>query len=151
MLLYHVTSDLNHNGVFIPRIPENVEIYDEDETTPRICVSNSIEGCLTSMPNGGDDLSNLLEYCDNKLKVFVFDTNKLGINDENIINSKLLVDKYRVHDAILTGEHWLLNPVSLTESSIINITSFDTELITMEYGYTIGKIHNLKYTTHHNW
>lgn len=147
MLLYHVTVDRRHNGIFEPRLPENVEVYDEDQTTPRICVSDSIEGCLSSMPNGGEDLHDLLESNDSMIKVFIFDTDKLNIRDEDIVPPKMLKEKYNVKDAEVTGEHWLLKPVTLTDADvhILEIIDFAIFLKYPHFGTIVGKITHLTY------
>lgn len=48
--LYHVSYDLSEplHKEFIPRIPNNT-VNEEDESIPRICFSDSIQGCIRAI------------------------------------------------------------------------------------------------------
>ena len=48
----HITKDLNHNGKFFIRIPEDRLIgWNEDSKTPRIYVAEDLNGCLKRASN----------------------------------------------------------------------------------------------------
>ena len=68
----HITKDLNHKGQFKTRVPENRLIgWTEDDKTPRICVGETLNGCLTAT---GIDRETLV-------KVFFIDIEKLKLTD----------------------------------------------------------------------
>lgn len=149
-IFFHVSSNLDHNGIFYPKIPEktfssqsnNTDLV-EDSTTPRICVSTSIEGCFTSMPSGGLLFENLLEECDSTFKVFKIDSEKLGIKDSSIVSSDKLYTMNLVPDAEITDEHWITSPFTVPEedTQIIKITSYseDTEDIIPHHIYELSE------------
>lgn len=126
--LYHVTLDMEHNGVFSPRIPAS-RMKTEDATTKRICVADSIEGCLTASPFGAHYLSESLLETDDCIKVFVIDTEKLGLTSAEVISPDDLYQSGKVEDAYLTGEHWLLKDITIPEEdhSILKITGMHDE------------------------
>lgn len=93
-----------------PRVPESMGSDESDR--PRICVSNSVLGALSAV---GKNL-----YCG--VKTFVYSA--------EIDNGRL----YQPHgnevlDAFLTGELWLLKPVSMTLEHVLKVKKielFDT-------------------------
>lgn len=105
MLLYHISKDLNHNGVFEPRIPE-IRMKGENEWIERICFSKTIEGCFTAIPEGGQLLEKGI------FRLFVLDTEKAGLNADDIIDSDELYKQNYVGDADITGETWVLKKVT---------------------------------------
>lgn len=114
-LFYHISSDLHHNGEFTPRIP-STRAKNEDTTLPRICVSRTIEGAVSAIPGGGTRLDELITANDGFLKLFIFDSDVLDLNDDNMIDSDTLYEKGLVHDAIITDEYWITVPVTVPES-----------------------------------
>ena len=53
MKLYHCSLDMNIIKEFKPRIPcDAIRLDSEDDIIPRICLSTSIEGCLSATPWG---------------------------------------------------------------------------------------------------
>ena len=104
--LYHVSYELSEplDKEFIPRIPQNT-IYLEDETTARICFSDSIKGCIRAIkgcPNTESGFCNIIvwEYeCDE--------------NDENLVDWKQLYYSGSVPDAAVTHEYWYLKKLYL--------------------------------------
>ncbi|MGV2887580.1 hypothetical protein [Paenibacillus taichungensis] len=101
LILYHLSPDLKHNGVFIPRIPGNRS--SEENKTPRICFSSTVEGCYRSAfwhLGGRGDLD--------RLALFTLDlsqTPKKYLSPEEIIG--------KVSDAVKTQEYWVLEAVSI--------------------------------------
>jgi hypothetical protein len=111
---------------FIPRIPKGV-LYEEDRRTPRICVSNSIEGCFLAhpcfreifadeivceldLPDGRYDQDDCEHYYASKEFGYFFRVYEFDINEEdNVINNDELIAKSLVPDASETGEAWILN------------------------------------------
>ena len=49
--LYHISleGNINEEKLFIPRIPR-ITMDTEDKLIPRICVSETIRGCIDSFP-----------------------------------------------------------------------------------------------------
>ena len=128
-IFYHVSLDLKHPGSFSPRIPENKsKIGTEDDTTPRVCVCETIEGCLSAMPGGGLEIESLT---DNQyyLKVFSIDTERLGLKKEDILCWDYLYQNNLVPDAEITQEHWILKPfeVEKIDSFLIRVTDWREE------------------------
>ena len=112
MKLYHISRDLKFNGNFIPRIPFLEDESTENRTTPRICVSKTIEGCLSAIP----EAYMLDEVCLQQrgmFRVYVFDTEKHQIQPEYLVLTDELDRKNEVLDAYLTEEVWITCPVTL--------------------------------------
>lgn len=126
--LYHVSLDLTHTGVFTPRIPES-RMDSEDDVTPRICVADSIEGCLTASPFGAHYLSESLLATDDCVKIFVIDTEKLGLTSSDVIPPDFLYQSGQVDDAYLSGEHWILHGFTVPpeDQSVVRITGLNDE------------------------
>jgi hypothetical protein len=127
MFLYHVSLDLSHKGVFVPRVPENADFYDEEDETPRICFAPTLEGCLTSMPVGCFNLKETLKETEYVIKVFRLDPRKHSIAPNKIVPPQELQRMGYVEDAWATGEHWVLQPLrfSKEDACLIRILSFD--------------------------
>lgn len=106
----HITKDLNHKGQFKTRVPENRLIgWTEDDKTPRICVGETLNGCLTAT---GIDRETLV-------KVFFIDIEKLKLTD-SIITWEHLYQNNLVTDAVYTKEAWLTKDFSVPkEDSVI--------------------------------
>lgn len=128
-IFYHLSTDLYHNGSFVPRIPQNRHLEAEDEITPRISVAPSIENCLTAIPNGGIRLDSLNFDLRGYYLIFKIDTEKLGITEDQIVDSKTLFEKDLVRDADITEENWITVPfvVSHEDQFIINLSSWDED------------------------
>lgn len=125
---YHVTTDLDHTGVFTPRVPEN-RMDDEDETTPRVCVAPTLDGCFSSAPFGGVDLDDTLVDNHGIFKVFEIDVADLFLQEDKIITPEDLYERYGVDDALLTGEHWILDRIVVPKEKqrIIHVTEFSED------------------------
>lgn len=126
MLLYHLTTDLKHDGKFEPRIPQNRGIG-ENSTTPRVCTASSLDGCFTAYPR----YTTMDEFNkDNKglYKVFCVDTKKLKIPNKAIIDPMALYYDGLVGDSTITGEHWITCPFVVPEedSQIIYVGDYET-------------------------
>lgn len=124
--LYHVTLDLDHPGVFEARVPKS-RMKSEDNTIPRICVSDTVEGCLTSTPFGSHYLDESLMENSDLIKIFVIDTEKLGLLSSDILSPSELYQDGKVDDAMLTNEHWILRNITVPEEDhmVVTVTGFD--------------------------
>lgn len=112
MILYHISKDLQHDGVFEPRVPEN-RLFKEDDYTERVCLSKTIEGCFSSMPGGGDQLEDTNAAQFGLYRLFVVDTEKYDILSHEIYDSHELVTCHGVADAYLTDEVWVTKSFSV--------------------------------------
>lgn len=111
MKLYNVAlpEDL-HSDVFIPRIPD-FRVSGEDNVTDRICLSDSISGCVSAVVWGGAQFEDMF-FNTNKIesypiKVYEFDTE--DIKDGNLIGPDELYEKDLVRDATINNEYWVIN------------------------------------------
>ncbi len=126
MKMYHVNVDIFKNiKVFIPRVPKS-RMKNEDSITPRVCISNSIENCLSGLTYMSkywkfitNDLetnfSLLDEVCLRVLKVYEFEV------EDSIITPEELNAKDLVPDASTTNEYWSLKEIVPTNSYLIGI------------------------------
>lgn len=122
MRLFHITNDLTHDGIFNPRIP--LERMDtEDDSIPRICVCDSIEGCFSAMPYGGGRLDC---YINSGLvfKVFEFEAQP-EYTSEDLYYSELVLD------AEMTGEHWITTKITPVQSYIIHLQDWKENCMTI--------------------
>jgi hypothetical protein len=120
MILYHVSVNLDHDGEFFPDIPDSAFYVDEEDSiTPRICFSDSINGCLGSIPDGGRGLKDYISSVDSKFKVFILATEKYNVR---ILTPEEIAD--RVPDALIHREYWVLDPITINEYMIIDIKDF---------------------------
>lgn len=138
MKLYHISLDWNKDDYFEPRIP-SFRMGGEDGTVPRICLSTTVEGCLTAIPGGGKELFHLLENVKSIVKVFVFDTDKMNLKEGDLLDSETLYEEYNVHDAPHTKEFWSLVPLVASESHFVFIEDWDGTAENV-YPYEIDQI-----------
>lgn len=129
---YHISfeSDLNEHGPLKPRIPSWItnelkkdknflEVLEKNKTdnsktgtgfeeykTPRVCFSNSIEGCLNAIINDTDRL----ELAGKTLYVY---TPEKPISEYKHKTNKQILKDGDIFDANITNEMWILEPVNL--------------------------------------
>lgn len=98
---YYFVSNQNFNGeILYPRIPEN-RMNKEDSETKRICVSQSIDGCLVATYYDPEDII-YVHYCE---------------------SDKVTTPTVKqVEDAPITGEQWILESVEMKLFMILKIT-----------------------------
>lgn len=113
--LYHVAvgkHDLKRK--FIPRVPESAK-PPEDIITPRICFSETLEGCLSAIGHpfyypGTPELLTVWEY---------------EVDARYCIPQEFLYSTGLVMDASRTREWWVLHPVTLS-GKYVNLVDFET-------------------------
>lgn len=120
-IYYHVSTKLNHNGIFEPRVPQSRHKQAEDDRTPRVSVAPTIESCLTAIPGGGIELEELNIQLRGYYLVFRIDTDKLGIQEKFIVDADTLYENDWVRDADATNEHWITVPFTVPEEDIFAI------------------------------
>lgn len=131
---YHVSLSLTEGleKVFSPRIPsEDIRMKGEESTIPRICVCDSIEGCLTAVPFGGANLPEIFVGDINThscpIRVFVFD--EKDILDGNLITPEELYKKDWVRDAYYSREYWIVNQdIKPVDTFVISVTDYDESI-----------------------
>lgn len=117
MILYHISTDLTHDGAFIPRIPD-IRHDLEDGSINRICFADSIEGCFTAMPNGASQLNELNMMQHGLYKLFTIDTDKYQLTEQDWIDCQTLYKRGLVNDAIITGEYWVTKPIQVKKEDM---------------------------------
>ena len=127
-VFYHATVDFNHNGEFIKRIPP-MKLEGENNTIKRVCVASTIEGCVSSMPGGGESLGNLNYDTRGYYLIFRIDTEKLKIDSKNIISPEELYEKGYVADAKIHNEFWITESFTVPKEDrlFINISDWDED------------------------
>lgn len=120
MIFYHVSTDVQKDGVFYPRYPESI-MEGEFASIQRVCVAPTIDDCLSAIPNGGSRLDELNDRQQGFYKVFRIDTEKLGIPENEIITSTHLFENEMVPDAEWTEEHWILTDFTVSEEDTFMI------------------------------
>lgn len=116
-VFYHISTNLDHDGVFEPRIP-TYRYENENCDIPRISVANSLEDCLTGIPGGGSRLEILNESQRGYYLLIKIDTEKLRIPKESIMSTKFLYEKDLVRDADVTNESWITEGFTVPEEDI---------------------------------
>jgi hypothetical protein len=120
-LFFHVTADKNlDEKVLKPRIPTWVKDLKDPEkimaetkrweniTTPRVCFSPSIEGCLNSIMN----IHKITNKTFGAEQLYVFIPEKPIDQYQHKTNKEIIRDG-DVFDAKVTGEVWITEPVKL--------------------------------------
>ena len=111
-MLYHVSiRSWEIIDEFVPRIPESrCELIRENDSIPRICLSDSIKGCLSGVSWGGLRLlTDPFFNKDDKIIAIirVYEFNRNSILTKHILDPEKV--KNHVLDAEITGEHWVVN------------------------------------------
>jgi hypothetical protein len=133
---YHISFKDSLEGIWKPKNPDggevenkyyNTELDISEPNLPRISVSTSIEKCFqTIYPN----ISKYFEE-DNYPYMEFYVYSPILKGNEKIISSKDLVNKRMVHDAHMTDEYIILNPVYMKK--IYKIKIYNTNKNTFLY------------------
>lgn len=135
LIFYHVSTSIEHNGHFIPSIPQH-RMKGENSTIPRICVAKTIEDCFTGLSVGNSYLRTYIEEETPFFKIFKIDTNKLEIPTDKIINDKEICLNKWVPDVEVTRECWITTDFFVPEEdvTILCIQDFSEKEITYMNG-----------------
>lgn len=121
-LVFHVSMDKHIDGqVWQPRVPDYLDPYNpedtgfEDNTTPRICFSTSIEGALN-----GITVNLQRQSPDTFDKMYVYVPEKPWKEYKHKTNKQLVKDKL-VYDANVTREVWIMEPVRMKLYGVIRV------------------------------
>lgn len=120
---YHLSMNIEHTGSFQVRVPE-VRMQDEDHTTERICVSESVVGCLNAFPDSVERSPGAY------IKVFEIIPEELGFSTENLLSPEYLYENDLVNDALLTREYWVTKSFEVPKErqSIIKLSYIEQSL-----------------------
>ena len=134
---YHISPILDAPSVtFTPQVPD-VYKQIEDHTTPRVCVSTNIQGCLISTPAWNE----MQEQPDGGYRFTVYAIRKSSLPDTKIVTNQELVDKKLVWDAHITNENWILDKVTMKR--IGQITAYPERHQNIYY-QPLGRIDDMK-------
>lgn len=121
-LVFHVSPDKHIDGqVWQPRVPDYLDPYNpedtgfEDNTTPRICFSTSIEGALN-----GITVNLQRQSPDTFDKMYVYVPEKPWKEYKHKTNKELVKNKL-VYDANVTREVWIMEPVRMKLYGVIRV------------------------------
>lgn len=123
---YHVSGGINP-GVFTPRVPQYRHRFGEDDEVNRISVAKTVGGCFTGMPRGGSYLDMNVAETYGLFTIFRIDTEKMGIDQEQIIDSQILYQEGLVIDSLETEECWITTEFMVSAEDIINVKLVDWE------------------------
>lgn len=121
-MVFHVTPEKHADGqIWKPRVPDYLDPYNpeetgfEDNTTPRICFSTSIEGCLNgitvNLPRQNPDQFD---------KMYIYIPEKPWKEYKHKTNKELVKEKL-VYDANVTREVWITEPVRMKLYGVIQV------------------------------
>lgn len=116
--VYHLTKDFVTE--LTPRIPKHV-LKGEDKTTPRICVSKSIEDAFISVPWSYKYYQDIKHEGKNSQFIRVLEFNLEDIPNENLIETESLIKNGLVPDAGSTEECWIINMTKLKPAKVFFI------------------------------
>lgn len=134
MLLYHISDNIClREKKFIPRIPKE-RIYNEDNSTQRICFSDSVRGALCACPRKSNYVT--LDGC-NGIILAVYEANV----NEYIPPAEL---EGKVPDACQTKEHWVTKSLDM-KPYLIRIKKFSLTRYCKEMKRFQGDITELIY------
>lgn len=145
--LYHISLDFGKNDdlCFIPRIPASAA-DGEDKTIKRVCLSDSIEGCINLADlSNGDLKSHLFPIKSEKsspIKVYEF-----HIDTDSILYPNQ-ISKY-VPDAEIFGEYWYTNPNGIRATKVYYIQidkNFLVDEIKLSNGWIRPHFKNINYS-----
>lgn len=144
-MLYHVSLD--EVDFFEPRIP-SLTLLDEDNTTKRICFSNTLEGALSALQGSiklYDGLINLSKDYKCPAIIHIYSIDEKDIGSEFIIENKVV--SIKVPDAIITGEVWVTQSININEMNhnVIILEDFDYKDERFSKNWAIYKINNIAY------
>lgn len=130
MKMYHVSLDIFNNiEKFSPKIPDKIA-KNENNTIPRVCISDSIVNCLNGLlyyenyfrKISMDSETNyflLEEGCERILKVYEFE-----IDEKELVFPNYIFKNNLVSDALENNEYWSLKELEPIHSYCIKINGF---------------------------
>lgn len=146
--VYHLSFSEVKNNLFIPRIPD-IRLSGENDDILRICFSETIEGCISAMPNGVGAIKGLLDLRETEIAfngAYLYEIDLRDIKQENILTPDELQNKRLVPDAIHTGEYWIINQkVKCKKAKLIQVRDITTMIKFLNETTKLELIKNLDY------
>ena len=125
--LFHISPTLTAPTVtFTPQVPDVYEDA-EDHTTPRVCVSTDIQGCLISTPAW----NNMHERKDGGYTFSVYAIKRSAVPKSKLVTNEEIVNKKLVWDAHITDENWILGKITMRK--IGQITAYPEKHRSISY------------------
>lgn len=130
--LYHISYNEDDSlcKEFIPRVPNNLWI-NEDKTTARICLCDSIEHCFNALPELPRVSSN-----SNAATVVIYEK-EFNTNDKKLIHWQELYEKDLVPDVALTHEYWYIGSLTMRGEKFQIIIDDDHDIPHRECKYIV--------------
>lgn len=121
--LYHISFHGDREGIWTPKVPDSPFDTPKNPSTsyempiPRICIAPSIEQCFWAIyPN----ISHYFE--DEGYDAMCFTVYRPMLNASSaVVDTTVLVQQQLVHDAHVTGEHWILSETFMEVVDYIRI------------------------------
>ena len=125
--LYRIEIGKNYDKtkVFRPVIPEKT-MYGENTEIKRVCLCDSIIGCINAMP------INLEDYEEDGQCYITVWTKEFDLSDTKLFDYEKLYEKSYVPDALLTHEYWYLEDIEM-EGKIYSIEGISKENKVKQY------------------
>lgn len=139
--MYHISLEkLNENELlFTPRIPKTASLW-ENKKIPRICLSETIEGCIKAIIHC--HIQPELLRCQNqdkdKLLLYVYEP-ETSPSNEYLLTSKTIKEKKYVNDADHTHEVWILKPTKMKLHTILEVTNVKESFDWLHYADFYGE------------
>ena len=128
MKLYHVNLEVgNIIKEFDPKIPL-IRLRDGSEnfSIPRICLSASLNGCLSAVYWGGASFEDIFIDCDLSVPIRVYEFDTDDIDDNNLVTPEYLYKSDEVRDAMINQEYWVINQnLKPRKTYVIKISDYD--------------------------
>ena len=128
--IYHISEEDQTGNIFTPRLPINfmTDNQYEDDTTPRVCFSESIDGCLVGTR-------------------YKLETNIMYVHEpanySTLITKKPTIDE--VPEAEISEEVWVLSPVKMRCIGKIEIMEPLGIPLQYKYGDNTGEAYKWKW------
>lgn len=120
MKYYHMSIEEEVIEKFVPRVPQD-RMVGEDDKIKRVCVSTSLNGCLSAVPWQYD-----IEYLaieELPIRVYEFE-----LSEKDVLNSDYLYENNLVIDANVTKECWVLKEIEPTRIYDIVLREYSSEI-----------------------
>ena len=129
--VYHLShTDLGASVLMHPRIPDSSPSL-EEHTTKRVCVSNSVQGCIIAIPDHNADWNSqrkkMLSHG------YIYAIRKSDIPSSHFVDNSEIVKKRLVFDANITEESWITQPVLMKRVGEIEYGVGDQDSVVLRY------------------
>lgn len=118
---FHISFQDHKEGTWYPRIPAGSDVGKKTKLSepdiPRICFSETLEGCFRAI------YPNVSQFFEQEkypwMEFYVY--SPLITNKTKLLSNNDLIKHHFVHDAHITKEIWILNPVKVEKISKIKV------------------------------